>query len=196
MDCSPPGSSVHGDSPGKNTGVCCHVRLRGSSQPRGQTQFSHRKGDSLPSEPPGKLKNTLSLLQGIFVTQESNQGLLHCRWILYQLSSQAPSSIQKPRESLLLLGRDWKLPPNTHQTHPQGLDTEDLTRTEAEDWLGYPRAPRVTPEASITHRGPNNSCQWGRAWRETEKLRKILQSSLHSKHTVTWENHCPEMEPL
>ena len=24
MDCSPPGSSVHGDSPGKNTGVGCH----------------------------------------------------------------------------------------------------------------------------------------------------------------------------
>ena len=24
VDCSPPGSSVHGDSPGKNTGVGCH----------------------------------------------------------------------------------------------------------------------------------------------------------------------------
>ena len=30
----------------------------------------------------------LSLLQGIFLTQESNQGLLHCRRILYQLSYQ------------------------------------------------------------------------------------------------------------
>ena len=28
MDCSPPGSSVHGDSPGKNTGVGCHFLLR------------------------------------------------------------------------------------------------------------------------------------------------------------------------
>ena len=27
--CSPPGSSVHGDSPGKNTGVGCHVLLQG-----------------------------------------------------------------------------------------------------------------------------------------------------------------------
>ena len=48
--------------------------------------------DSLPSEPPGKLKNTgvggLSLLPGIFPTQESNWGLLHCRQILYQLSYQ------------------------------------------------------------------------------------------------------------
>ena len=29
---------------------------------------------------------SLSLLQGIFQTQESNSGLLGCRWILYQLS--------------------------------------------------------------------------------------------------------------
>jgi len=29
---------------------------------------------------------SLSLLQGIFPNQGSNQGLLHCRWILYQLS--------------------------------------------------------------------------------------------------------------
>ena len=31
MDCSPPGSSFHGDSPGKNTGVGCHASSRGSS---------------------------------------------------------------------------------------------------------------------------------------------------------------------
>ena len=46
--------------------------------------------DSLPAEPQGKPKNTgvgsLSLLQRILQTQESNQGLLHCRQILYQLS--------------------------------------------------------------------------------------------------------------
>ena len=29
-----------------------------------------------------------SILQGIFPTQELNQGFLHCRWILYQLSYQ------------------------------------------------------------------------------------------------------------
>ena len=48
--------------------------------------------DSLPSEPPGRPKNSgvgsLSLLQGMFPTQESNQGLLHCKWILCQLSFQ------------------------------------------------------------------------------------------------------------
>ena len=31
---------------------------------------------------------SLSLLQGIFPIQESKRGLLHCRWILYQLSYQ------------------------------------------------------------------------------------------------------------
>ena len=29
MDCSPPGSSVHGDSPVINTGVCCHALFQG-----------------------------------------------------------------------------------------------------------------------------------------------------------------------
>ena len=45
--------------------------------------------DSLPYEPPGKPKNpgvgSLSLLQGIFVTQKLNQCLLHCKQILDQL---------------------------------------------------------------------------------------------------------------
>ena len=50
---APPGSSDHGDSPGKNTGVGCHA-----------------------------------LFQGIFPTQGSNPGILHCRWILYHLSHQ------------------------------------------------------------------------------------------------------------
>ena len=51
MDYSRPGSSVHGDSPGKNTGVGFHA-----------------------------------LVQGIFPTQGSNPGLLHCAWLLYHLS--------------------------------------------------------------------------------------------------------------
>ena len=29
MDCSPPGSSAYGDSPGKNTGMGCHALLQG-----------------------------------------------------------------------------------------------------------------------------------------------------------------------
>ena len=48
MDCSLPGSSVHRDTPGKNTEVGCHA-----------------------------------LLQGIFPTQGLNPGLPYFRWILY-----------------------------------------------------------------------------------------------------------------
>ena len=40
VDCSQPGSSIHGDSPGKNTGVVSMPSSRGSSQPRDQTQVS------------------------------------------------------------------------------------------------------------------------------------------------------------
>ena len=64
---------------------------RGSSQP-GIEPRSSLQADSLPSEPAGKPKSTgvgsLSLLQQIFPTQESNWGLLHYRWILCQLNYQ------------------------------------------------------------------------------------------------------------
>ena len=71
------------------------------------------QADSLPAESQGKPKNTgvgsLSLLQGIFLTQKLNWGLLHCRQILNQLSYQrspllALLGIQMllPAESFLL----------------------------------------------------------------------------------------------
>ena len=61
------------------------------------------QADSLPAEPQGKPKNTgvgsLCLLQQIFPTQESNQGLLHCRRILYQLSYQGSLKFESESES-------------------------------------------------------------------------------------------------
>ena len=44
MDCSWPGSSVYGDSPGKNTGVDCKPSSRGYSQSRNWTQVSCIEG--------------------------------------------------------------------------------------------------------------------------------------------------------
>ena len=44
MDYSLPGFSVHGDSPDKNIGVCCHALLRGSSKSRDRTHVSHITG--------------------------------------------------------------------------------------------------------------------------------------------------------
>ena len=64
------------------------------------------QADSLSTEPQGKSKTTgvgsLSCLQQIFPTQESNWGLLHCRRILYQLSYQGSQELSyDPAISLL-----------------------------------------------------------------------------------------------
>ena len=67
MDCSPPGSSVHGDSPAKNTEVGCPPP-GDLPNPEIEPRSPRLWADSLPSEPPEKPKNTgvdrLSLLQG------------------------------------------------------------------------------------------------------------------------------------
>ena len=72
---------------------------RESSQPSDHAQVSVFQADSLTAEPPGKPKNTgvgsLSFLQRIFYTQELDQGLLHCRQILYQLSYQGSSGTRE-----------------------------------------------------------------------------------------------------
>ena len=62
MGCSPPGSSVHGDSPGKNTGVGCHLLLQGIFP----TQDPALKADSLPTKPPGKPQEVYSFLRVLF----------------------------------------------------------------------------------------------------------------------------------
>ena len=78
------------NSPGQNIGVDSLSLLQGifPTQGRPEPRSPALQVDSLPAEPQGKPKNTrggsLSFLQWIFQTQESNWGLLHCRRILYQ----------------------------------------------------------------------------------------------------------------
>ena len=65
---------------------------KGSSNPGIEPRTPALRADSLPAEPQVKPKNTgvgsLPLLQQIFLTHESNWGLLHCRQVLYQVSHQ------------------------------------------------------------------------------------------------------------
>ena len=73
---------------------------------------------SLPAELPRKLKNTgvgsLSPLQGIFLTQESNWGLLHCRWILYQLTYQgSPTPDYLTINQSRRMSTSWSSPHNS-----------------------------------------------------------------------------------
>ena len=83
------------NSPGQNTGGGSLSLLQGNLPNPGSPKL---RADSLPAEPQGKSKSTgmgsLSLLQQIFLTQESNQGLLHCMWILYQLSYQGSPQVR------------------------------------------------------------------------------------------------------
>ena len=56
--CGPPGSSVHGDSPGKNTGVGCHALPQGIFRTQGSNpgllHLLHWQVGSLPPALPGK----------------------------------------------------------------------------------------------------------------------------------------------
>ena len=97
MDCSLPGSSVHGILQARvlEWGAC---PSSGDLPNPGIDPRSPTLQDSLLPEPAGKPKNTgvgsLSLLLGIFPTQELDRGLLHWRWLLYQLSFQgSPYSV-------------------------------------------------------------------------------------------------------
>ena len=64
-----------------------------------EPRSSALQADAFPAEPQRKPKNTgvgsISLLQRIFLTQELNRGLLHCRRILYQLSYQGIPRTEK-----------------------------------------------------------------------------------------------------
>ena len=100
--CNPMDYTVHGILQARILEWVAFPFSRGSSQLRDWTQVSRIAGRFFTSWATGKPKNTevgsLFLLQQIFPTQESNWDLLHCSWILYQLSYQG-----RPENSLLLL---------------------------------------------------------------------------------------------
>ena len=83
--CDPMDCTVYGILQARILQWVAFPSSKGSSHPRSPIL----QADSLPAEPQGKPKNTgagsLSLLQWI-LTQESYQGILCCRQILYQLS--------------------------------------------------------------------------------------------------------------
>ena len=108
-DCSPPGSSVHEDPPGRNTGVGCPALLQGIFPTQGSNQVSctaggfftiwatreaqeYWGGEPLPS--PGDLPGS-----------ELNRGLLHSRRIFF--------TSWATRETLLSVNQRQKTPKTT-----------------------------------------------------------------------------------
>ena len=90
--CDPMDYTVHGILQTRILEWVAFPFSRESSQPRDWTQVSHVAGGFFTSwatrEAQGTRVGSLSLLQQIFLSQESNWGLLHFRQILYQLSYQ------------------------------------------------------------------------------------------------------------
>ena len=88
MDCSPPGSSVHGDSPDKNTGVGCHALLQGIFPTQGSNPYLfcllHWQADSLQLVPPGKwewsptVQLAFHFLNGVSWWPEALNFIVHC----------------------------------------------------------------------------------------------------------------------
>ena len=82
IDYSTPGSSVHGLLQARILEWVACLPPGDLPNPGIKPRSPSLKADTLPSEPPGKYKNTgvssLSLLQGNFLTQELNCGLLYC----------------------------------------------------------------------------------------------------------------------
>ena len=117
--CDPMDYMVHGILQARILEWIAFQFSKGSFQPRDQTQVSRIARDSLPAEPQGKPKGShkgspkircsLFLLQWIFPTQELNQGLLHCRWILYQLSYEGSSGPTGERQ-MFILNQSHRMP--------------------------------------------------------------------------------------
>ena len=87
------------------------------------------QADSVPSDPPVKPKNTgvgsQSFLQRIFPTQKLNQGLLHCRQILYQLSYQGSPFCSLLYVKCLALGKESEVA----QSYPTLCNPMDCSPT-------------------------------------------------------------------
>jgi len=103
------------NSPGQNTGGVAFPFFGGSFQPRDRTQVSHLAGRFFTSLAIRKPKNTgvgsLSLLQRIFPTQESKQGLLHCKWIASSLPTELSEKPNQRRASAAAAAKSLQLCP-------------------------------------------------------------------------------------
>ena len=88
MDCSPPDSSVLGDSSGKNTGVGCHALLQGILPTQGSDTGLPHGRRILYHESPGKLRLFRDQLQKPSYTIEANNKKCIMMMLCYLLEPQ------------------------------------------------------------------------------------------------------------
>ena len=77
--------------------VCVCSKSLQSCLTLGNPMNSSRPGSSVHGILQARILEWVALLQGIFLAQESNLGLLHCRQILYCLSHQGVAPIVESR---------------------------------------------------------------------------------------------------
>ena len=119
MNYSPPCFSVHGDSPGKDTGMGCHALFQGIFPTQGSNpglqhcrwilcRLSHQ-GSLLPCPPPGDLPNpgiepVSSTLQVDSLPLSHQGSPPHFGWSVFP-STQVQKQMQLARYDLKLAGR-------------------------------------------------------------------------------------------
>ena len=120
-----PGSSVHGDSPDKNTGVGCHVLLQGVLPTQGWNQgllHCRRRSpvlqaNSLLSEPPGKPFGTLNQPKPTVFQLRSQIWFQHLTKLrfLFLMAHRRKNSVRDK-----VIGKRWILQRETHSTEECG----------------------------------------------------------------------------
>ena len=113
------------------------------------------QADSLPAVPPGKPKNTrvgsLSLLQQIFPTQESNLGLLHCRQILYQLVVKKVKLVAQRLKFLLAMRETWVRSLGREDRLEKEMATHSSTLIWRIPWTEEPGGLQFTGSQRVGH---------------------------------------------
>ena len=124
--------------------------------------------------------SSFSLLQWIFLTQKSNWGLLHCRWILYQLSYQG---------SLTFTLRGPGFPGGSAVKNPPA-NAGDVGDAGLSPGLG--RSPRVGNGNPLQYSCLENSTHRGGWWAivhgVTKSWTQLGMRTLSSPMTILWVN--------
>ena len=131
--------------------------------------------DCSPQAPLSPGKNTgvgcRSLLQGFFPTQESNQGILHCNWIFYQLSYQFSSVAQScptlcesesQHAGFPVITNSWSSPKLVHRvgdaiqpSHPLSSPSPPAPNPSQHQTFWPPQAVHHRPACDVS----SESCQ-------------------------------------
>ena len=168
MDCSPPDSTVHGDSPGQNTGVGWHASSRGSSHPRDQAQVSYIAG-------------------GFFTSWATREAW--CMAETNNIIKQLYPNLKKKTSKLLRNEVSAQQQADPASLKGNFLGDQNLCWGFAPLWWGYRRSewlgwPSAT--ASLSSELEAAICALNRKYVQTSKIFPVLRLNYVSTRTNPW----------